>query len=262
MRFGFCLGLWQRTDLAYYGEAIQVCYDQNNNTIVFKQIVPSDSAELQRLNFLTISLDDKISLDGKQEHVLWMEINSGPIFGGLANVIKVNEENEIRMRIEVDNIGFNNGIYLSHLELLRSFNQRMAYQCFRLFQNAKLTQTGAFCFQPLMTPHWMEKYHGDFRSGSSILEEVKPGLFSACYGGHGLELIHLKDGQGVKVTGDPNVPCNEVTFRVISKHRIDLPLEVQTDARELTKATEDFERYIVDDDKVKCLRSSRTGFYL
>ena len=136
------------------------------------------------------------------------------------------------------------------MELLRSFNGRQDYECFELFRTSKLDQTGPFCFQPLMTPGWVEKYHGDFRSESSILERLKPGVFSASYGGHGLELVHLMDGQGVKITGDPNVPFNEVSFRVTSSHRIDLPLEVQADLRELTKATEDFEQYLVDDDQV------------
>ena len=56
--YEFCLGLWQRTNFEYYGEVIHVFYDENR-TIVFQQIVPSDSAGLQRLNFLTISLDEE-----------------------------------------------------------------------------------------------------------------------------------------------------------------------------------------------------------
>ena len=239
-RFGFCLGLWQRTDLEYYGEVIQVCYDEKDSRIVFKQIVPSDSAGLQRLKFLTISLDD--------ENQVVVENMNGLTFGGLAQVLKGNSGDEMSLRIEVDNI--DTGGFLSHMELLRSFNGRQANVCFRSFKSSKSNQTGPFCFQPLMTPRWVEKYHGDFRSESSILERLKPGVFSASYGGHGLELIHLMDGQGVKITGDPNVPFNEVSFRVTSSHRIDLPLEVQTDLRELTKATEDFEQYLVDDDQV------------
>merc|ERR1719219_3384076 len=118
-KFGFCLGLWQRTDLEYYGEAIQVCYDNNNNRIVFKQIVPSDSAGLQRLKFLTISLDD--------ENQVFVENLNGLTFGGLAKVLKVNEDGEIRLRIEVEGFlrveGVLSGGFLSHMELLRSFNQ-------------------------------------------------------------------------------------------------------------------------------------------
>ena len=56
--YEFCLGQWQRTNLEFYGEVIHVCYDENRN-IVFEQIVPSDSAGLQRLKFLTISLDEE-----------------------------------------------------------------------------------------------------------------------------------------------------------------------------------------------------------
>ena len=245
--YEFCLGLWQRTNLKYYGEVINVFFDENR-TIVFEQIVPSDSAGLQRLKFLTISLDD--------ENQVVVENLNGLTFGGLAKVLKVNEDGEIRLRIEVEGFlrveGVLSGGFLSHMELLRSFNQRQADSCFELFVDSKFDQRGPFCFQPLMTPRWVEKYHGDFRSESSILEKVKPGVFSAYYGGHGLELIHLRDGQGVKITGDPNVPFNEISFRVTSKYRIDLPLEVQTDLEELTKVTEDLAwQYFVNDKKVK-----------
>ena len=123
------------------------------------------------------------------------------------------------------------------MSLLRSFNKTRDNQEFQRFVLTKLKQDRSFCFQPLMTPRWAEKYHGDFRSESSILEKLKPGVFSAVCGENRLGLIHLSDGQGVKITGNHAVPFNEVAFRVTSKRRIDLPLEVQTDLGELTKAT-------------------------
>ena len=63
-------------------------------------------------------------------------------------------------------------------------------------------------------------------------------------------MIHFKDGQGVKITGDPNVPFNEITFRVTNRERIDLPLEIQGDLQELIRATKYYEEYLVHDEKV------------
>ena len=234
--YEFCLGLWQRTNLEYYGEVIHVFHDENR-TIVFQQIVPSDSAGLQRLKFLTISLDE--------ENQVVTENLSGLTSGENAEVFKEEEDGEISLRIEVDN---ETGPHLSYRNLLRSFNKTQNIHRFRRFVQSKLNHDRSFCFQPLLTRRWMEKYHRDFRSGSSILEKLKPGVFSAY--NDGLELIHLRDGQGVKITGDPIITFNEVTFRVTSKHRIDLPLEIQTDYKELTKATENFEQYLVDEDQV------------
>ena len=102
----------------------------------------------------------------------------------------------------------------------------------------------------ILTQTWLEKYHGDFSSWSSLLANIRPGVFVAEYGSHGLEMIHFRDGQGVKITGDPNVPYNEVTFRVTSKDRVDFPLEIQSDMDELIKATKDFTQYLVADEKV------------
>ena len=235
--YEFCLGLWQRTNLQPYGEVIRVFYDENR-TIVFEQIVSSDSEGLQRLKFLTISFDE-------EKQVVITENLNGLTSGGTAEVLREEEDSEIRLRIEVDN---QSGTNISYMSLLRSFNKRQANQDFQLFVQSKFEQDSSFYFQPLMTPRWVEKYHGGFRSESSFLKKVKPGVFSACYGNGGLELIHLRDGQGVKITGDPTVPFNEVSFRVTNKHRIDLSLEVQTDLEELTKATEDFEQYLVDDE--------------
>ena len=237
--YEFCLGLWQRTNLEFYSEVIHVFYDENR-TIVFEQLVPSDSAGLQRLKFLTISLDE-------ENQVVTTQNLRGLTSGGPAVVLREEEDGEIRLRIEVDN---KTGTDFSYMSLLRSFNKTQDNQKFQRFFLTKLKQDRSFCFQPLMTPRWAEKYHGDFRSESSILEKLKPGLFSAYYGTSGLQLIHVRDGQGVKITGDPYVPFNEVTFRVTSKHRIDLPLEVQTDLEELTKATKQCEQYSVDDDQV------------
>ena len=63
------------------------------------------------------------------------------------------------------------------------------------------------------------------------------------YGSHGVELIHIQDGQGVKVTGDPNVPFNEVTFRVTHGDPIDIPLDLQASIEGVMRATEEYEQF-------------------
>eukprot|EP00088_Acartia_fossae_P005159 TRINITY_DN12261_c0_g1_i11.p1 TRINITY_DN12261_c0_g1~~TRINITY_DN12261_c0_g1_i11.p1 ORF type:complete len:354 (-),score=26.73 TRINITY_DN12261_c0_g1_i11:142-1203(-) len=73
----------------------------------------------------------------------------------------------------------------------------------------------------------------------SPLKEPKPrienfpiaeGIFLGTYGGHGLEIIQLtlpdelttmKDSYGLKITGDPNVACEKVTFRIIDEDCLD-----------------------------------------
>ena len=67
---------------------------------------------------------------------------------------------------------------------------------------------------PVLTPLWTSIYHMDHHSNNKRLASIS-GLFKGTYGPHGIEFIHLRDGQGVKVTGDPNVPYNEVTFRAV-----------------------------------------------
>ena len=57
-----------------------------------------------------------------------------------------------------------------------------------------------------------------FQSPPQFDVPIKPGLFKGTYGSHGIEMIELKypsetEYQAVKVTGDPNVPCNEITFK-------------------------------------------------
>ena len=96
-----------------------------------------------------------------------------------------------------------------------------------------------FLYSRVLTPAWCQHHHGAQVSGSSILSSLKPGVFKGHYGCHGIELVHLQDGQGVKLTGDPNVPFNQVTFRVTSSHQLDLTEEQQRNISQLREATEE-----------------------
>ena len=100
---------------------------------------------------------------------------------------------------------------------------------------------------PVLTPLWTSIYHMDHHSNNKRLASIS-GLFKGTYGPHGIEFIHLRDGQGVKVTGDPNVPYNEVTFRVIHGQMLDIPLDLQSSVDGVIKATEEYEQFAVDED--------------
>ena len=56
---------------------------------------------------------------------------------------------------------------------------------------------------------------------------------------------HVQDGQGVKVTGDPNVPFNEVSFRVTQPHPLHLLLEDQATTEAVSRATQNYRHYTV-----------------
>ena len=122
--YEFCLGLWQRTNLEFYSEVIHVFYDENR-TIVFEQLVPSDSAGLQRLKFLTISLDE-------ENQVVTTQNLRGLTSGGTAVVLREEEDGEIRLRIEVDN---ETGPDFSYMSLLRIFNNNKSSGFLRIQQH-------------------------------------------------------------------------------------------------------------------------------
>ena len=72
---------------------------------------------------------------------------------------------------------------------------------------------------------------------------IPPGLFQANYAAHGNELIRLevptdksiKGMKGVKVTGDPNVPFDQITFEIDAAGCLDIPIEKQRRCKSLKK---------------------------
>ena len=76
---------------------------------------------------------------------------------------------------------------------------------------------------------------------------MSPGLFQASYGPHGIELIRLevpldnsiKGVKGVKVTGDPNVPFDKITFEIIAPGCLDIPMEEQQSCRTIQRFMEE-----------------------
>ena len=76
---------------------------------------------------------------------------------------------------------------------------------------------------------------------------IPPGLFQANYGPHGNELIRLevpmdnsiKGMKGIKVTGDPNVPFDKITFEIETPGCLNIPKEEQASCRSLERFLEE-----------------------
>ena len=79
---------------------------------------------------------------------------------------------------------------------------------------------------------WFKRLNVSFLSQNS--NSLLGGLFKGDYGPHGVELIHLqaphsgiKGLKGIKVTGDPNVPFNKITFEVENDRCLNISEEAQ-----------------------------------
>ena len=75
---------------------------------------------------------------------------------------------------------------------------------------------------------------------------LPPGLFKATYGPHGVELVMVEvpadqsiaGMRAVKITGDPNVPFDKVTFEIEDSRCLNLPLEAQESCHNILRAME------------------------
>jgi len=79
---------------------------------------------------------------------------------------------------------------------------------------------------------WYKRFNVDFNSQNK--NPLAEGLFKGDYGPHGVELVHLQVPEnriiglkGTKVTGDPNVPFDKITFEVDEDRCLNIPEDVQ-----------------------------------
>ena len=74
---------------------------------------------------------------------------------------------------------------------------------------------------------------------------IEEGIFLGSYGPHGIEVIqlslpyfdNLNEAQGIKITGDPNIPAGKVTFRVIDDKCLDMTHEEQSSMSNINEFT-------------------------
>ena len=79
-----------------------------------------------------------------------------------------------------------------------------------------------------------QQHFTTFRPYNTVIppfHPIRPGLFKGTYSSHGIEIINLlyeddlKTITGRKVTGDPNVPCDKVSFQAYLDQAMHLTLE-------------------------------------
>ena len=214
-KYGHLTGVWQRTNLSFYGELIQLRYDEEARAIEFVYLRPGNDVyqDLRRQKFLSVttrSVRNNDSLTREEEAVIKCEEDKLVIsFPSLTdqNTSPGEWRNLLETFRTLDTTRMEEGAVMKFVSV---FHNRAFYVCRRV-----------------LTLEWSLEAHNQFSSGCPTLAEIPAGVFQGDYGGHGIEFIHLRDGQGVKVTGDPNVPFNQVTFRTTSPARLNLTEKTQ-----------------------------------
>ena len=232
-KYGPLLGAWQRHNLKFYGGLLRVYYEADTGGIIFENLLPAPDIyqDLRRQKFLTLSLTSDQSGVSVENHDLLT-------FRERA-VVRLEEEEE--MVVTVPSLTDYISSPAEWRELLETFrewdsstNTETAIMKFvSVYHNRNI-----FLYSRVLTPAWCQHHHGAQASGSSILASLAPGVFKGHYGGHGVELVHLQDGQAVKITGDPNVPFNQVTVRVTSSQCLHLSEQQQLSVIQVREATE------------------------
>ena len=235
-KYGPLLGTWQRHNLKFYGGLLRVYYEADSGGIIFENLLPAPDIyqDLRRQKFLTLSLTSDQSGVSVENHDL-LTFNERA-------VVRLEKEEEEELVVTVPSLTDYISSPAEWRELLETFREldtststETAIMKFvSVYHNRNI-----FLYSRVLTSAWCQRHHGDARpSGSSILASLAPGVFKGHYGGHGIELVHLQDGQAVKITGDPNVPFNQVTVRVTSSQCLQLSEQQQLSLSLVREVTE------------------------
>jgi len=211
-RFKTLFGKWQRQNFRFYSSLAEFKWDPQTECIALDNLVPTSdlSQPLTRKRFLELNL---VYVGGQWKS----KIN---------NLDRMTNSQSVTMALDARSLD----ILISNMkdyitspaewrELLTEFKSLDpgADTEPSLMKFVSLYHSRShFSFTPLFSKEWIDR-HNFCLPGTPI----RPGLFQGTYGGHGMELVHLQvygasleGAQGVKITGDPNVPFNEVTFRI------------------------------------------------
>jgi len=218
-KFGPMLGLWQRQNLKFYSGLLKVSY--TDRIVSFENLVPTSDvfSPLKCLKFLTVALAD----DGS------ILVHSHDKMSSTQKV-HVNLNSETTLEI----INSNMKDYITSpaewRELLEEFKSR---------DTSQDSELALMKFVSLYHSRTMFSYKRLNLPRCDLIQTrrcpLRPGLFKGSYGGHGVELVKLVQvvngsmmgTYGVKVTGDPNVPFNEVTFRILAEDCLSIPFDMQ-----------------------------------
>eukprot|EP00092_Neocalanus_flemingeri_P002821 GFUD01003019.1.p1 GENE.GFUD01003019.1~~GFUD01003019.1.p1 ORF type:complete len:392 (-),score=91.25 GFUD01003019.1:223-1398(-) len=235
-KFGKMLGLWQRQNLKFYSGILSVSY--KDKSILFENLVPTSDifCDLQRLKFLTVTMmtDNQkpvVTSHDKVSSTQNVEIKFAP--GSKLDIVNSNMMDYITSPAE----------WRELLEEFRSWDTSQDTELALMKFVSLYHSRSIFSYLPLFSLDWSDRHSSPLGSCP-----IRPGLFKGSYGGHGVELVHLQvfwhtmqGATGVKVTGDPNVPFNEVTFNVLAGDCLDIPMDLQGTVRGVRTAMLDQE---------------------
>jgi len=250
-KYGRLLGLWQLATFGHYGGLYQFVFD--NWSLKLIEWSPPSQAEnvqdpMRPVEFLSLSLENysesprlKMKLINKDMYQDQSDEDINDIIISMSDVDKMtiflpsikdlsdeNEDLDDYHQMLVRYINFETGKSLQtiqdfgHLGLLRELHLDL-----RKF-NVKMNCRKILGFNRLQNISTL-------LNSNPKQKPITPGIFKGTYGSHGIEIIEINypstyQIEGVKITGDPNIPMNKVTFRADLRDAIILSKEEQKEA--------------------------------
>lgn len=195
------LGLWQRHNLKHYGGLLRV--SASGAGLLFEEILPPTTSVMEPLRpvlMLTVTrrrADATSRVEVNKARFSWADVNIGLVRSPELELhltpVQYGTE-QLREQLAIP-LGFQvSPILLQQQLTLAGFSGNISYK--------------RLCVRKVYPP--------------STRLPIWPGIFKGTYGTHGIELIHLVvpskvsllQTAGVKITGDPNVPFGETSFKL------------------------------------------------
>jgi len=223
------IGVWQRQNLQDYSSLLRVSV--RDECLLYEELIPPPRIQdpIQRVEFLRVRCgrDDPAAV--------------------IVNLNKLAVSDVVRI---VAPAGLDTDLKVIMPNIRDHTTNPVEWR--QIMQDFLSLMFGQVPLNDLLLMRFMKTYHSRalyaYRrlqmNWTNSSQPIKPGLYMGTYGAHGVEMISvtspgsMKGTTGRKVTGDPNVPFNELTFRVIEEECLDVPLEAQRDMQELSEFLE------------------------
>jgi len=232
------MGIWQRQNLKHYGGLMKVSL--KNECVLFEDLIPPNiiGEPFKRVPFLRISRrrNDKSAV--------------------VENLSKFSASSKVKVVLPAkENPAMS--VILSDIEDYSDpLEWREIMTEFMVLLGGEVQMQGGSQYLRFMQTYHSRALYSFKRLSLDWINHpmpLKSGIFIGTYGPHGTEIISfnvtdtIKGSEGVKVTGDPNVPFGEVTFRLTEDECLNVPGESQETAAALEEFLMDPQRISYQD---------------